>query len=417
MPTQSLKWHGRKTAKPCQRTTTPSPIPATWKEIGENSDHISLLASLVLNSVSGLTAVIHFLSYYLLIGIRAFWHFDSLWRKTMEITPSQPLVALTLLSFLLSSKWKVRKITDRQMHTYYVDCIQRFVICELCTCPFFSSNHANGPTFLTPHAAATNGRDGGASPHSFYADLPWTCKTGVDHTIPCPRANAGGQQRLVCYHHHSGHRHSNAHWLIHVLLQRKHHRQYRGQQHLHLCARYGVQSYAYVFSISHDFVVWQTHLVSKTDPDVPFLPPVPFSNHVLSHYDDMEIQCRVSDPNTNVTLLNADTQQPVPSIYDSKRGALGIFTAGTYVCKAVINGEEHYSEEYIVHGWTGVVSRICEFVIFKKKSDISTQRFHWICGLKQAISPYHLLHFRWRITACWTVSQNNCSAGGRHYHR
>nr|XP_046248139.1 platelet-derived growth factor receptor alpha [Scatophagus argus] len=90
------------------------------------------------------------------------------------------------------------------------------------------------------------------------------------------------------------------------------------------------------------------------DPDVPFVPsPVPFGNHVLSYREEMEIQCRVSDPRTNVTLFNVDTQQPVPSVYDSKRGALGVFTAGTYVCKALINGEEHYSGEYIVHGWTG----------------------------------------------------------------
>uniref|UniRef100_A0A8C5DXZ9 receptor protein-tyrosine kinase n=1 Tax=Gouania willdenowi TaxID=441366 RepID=A0A8C5DXZ9_GOUWI len=68
---------------------------------------------------------------------------------------------------------------------------------------------------------------------------------------------------------------------------------------------------------------------------------------------EMEIQCRVSDPRANVTLLSVDTQQPVPCVYDSKRGALGIFTAGTYVCKAVIGGDEHYSSEYIVHGWTG----------------------------------------------------------------
>ncbi|KAK2835866.1 hypothetical protein Q5P01_016350 [Channa striata] len=90
------------------------------------------------------------------------------------------------------------------------------------------------------------------------------------------------------------------------------------------------------------------------DPDVPFLPsPVPFGNHVLSDHEEMEIQCRVSDPSVNVTLVNVDTQQPVPSVYDSKRGALGIFTAGTYICKALVNGEEQYSTEYIVHGWTG----------------------------------------------------------------
>uniref|UniRef100_A0A3Q1ALK0 Platelet-derived growth factor receptor alpha n=1 Tax=Amphiprion ocellaris TaxID=80972 RepID=A0A3Q1ALK0_AMPOC len=84
------------------------------------------------------------------------------------------------------------------------------------------------------------------------------------------------------------------------------------------------------------------------DPDVPFVPsPVPFGNHVLSDHEEMEIQCRVSDPSANVTLINVDTQKPVPSVYDSKRGALGVFTAGTYVCKALINGEEHYSGEYI----------------------------------------------------------------------
>ncbi|XP_069555354.1 platelet-derived growth factor receptor alpha [Brachyistius frenatus] len=90
------------------------------------------------------------------------------------------------------------------------------------------------------------------------------------------------------------------------------------------------------------------------DPDVPFVPsPVPFGNHVLSDHEEMEIQCRVSDPNANVTLVNVDTQQPVPCVYDSKKGALGVFTAGTYICKALINGAEHDSGEYIVHGWTG----------------------------------------------------------------
>lgn len=91
------------------------------------------------------------------------------------------------------------------------------------------------------------------------------------------------------------------------------------------------------------------------DPDFPFVPsPVPYGNHVLSYHEEMEINCRVSDPTANVTLMNLDTQQAVPCKYDSKRGALGVFTAGTYVCIAVVNGQEHYSEEYIVHGWTGV---------------------------------------------------------------
>uniref|UniRef100_A0A7N6AB79 receptor protein-tyrosine kinase n=1 Tax=Anabas testudineus TaxID=64144 RepID=A0A7N6AB79_ANATE len=100
------------------------------------------------------------------------------------------------------------------------------------------------------------------------------------------------------------------------------------------------------------------------DPDFPFVPSaVPFGNHVLSDHEEMEIQCRVSDPSANVTLINVDTQQPVPCVYDSKRGALGIFTAGTYICKALIKGEERYSSEYIVHGWTGACSHMRESII------------------------------------------------------
>uniref|UniRef100_A0A1A8UQB2 Platelet-derived growth factor receptor alpha n=1 Tax=Nothobranchius furzeri TaxID=105023 RepID=A0A1A8UQB2_NOTFU len=92
------------------------------------------------------------------------------------------------------------------------------------------------------------------------------------------------------------------------------------------------------------------------DPDAPFVPsPWSFLNPVLSDHEEMEIPCRVSDPTAHVTLLNVDTQQPVPCVYDSKRGALGIFTAGTYVCKALIKGKEHYSEEYIVHGLIGTL--------------------------------------------------------------
>lgn len=101
-----------------------------------------------------------------------------------------------------------------------------------------------------------------------------------------------------------------------------------------------------------------------SDPDVPFVPSVvPFGNHVLSDHEEMEIQCRVSDPSANVTLINVDTQQPVPCMYNSKRGAVGVFTAGTYVCKAVVNGKEHDSEEYIVHGWIGVCVR-CSVIIW-----------------------------------------------------
>ncbi|KAL4635447.1 platelet-derived growth factor receptor alpha [Arapaima gigas] len=97
-----------------------------------------------------------------------------------------------------------------------------------------------------------------------------------------------------------------------------------------------------------------TIYVYVPDPQVPFIPSMgSFSTHILTNPDGMEIQCRVSDPTANVTLHSVDSKEPVPATYDSKRGMVGVFSAGTYICKALINGEEYFSEEYIVHGWSG----------------------------------------------------------------
>uniref|UniRef100_A0A671LUN5 Platelet-derived growth factor receptor alpha n=1 Tax=Sinocyclocheilus anshuiensis TaxID=1608454 RepID=A0A671LUN5_9TELE len=90
------------------------------------------------------------------------------------------------------------------------------------------------------------------------------------------------------------------------------------------------------------------------DPETPFVPSMtPFENHVLTSHDEMEIPCRVTDPSASVSLIHIETSQVLPSVYDSKRGFIGLFSAGTYVCRALTNGQTHDSIEYIVHGWTG----------------------------------------------------------------
>uniref|UniRef100_A0A672QGJ6 Platelet-derived growth factor receptor alpha n=1 Tax=Sinocyclocheilus grahami TaxID=75366 RepID=A0A672QGJ6_SINGR len=86
----------------------------------------------------------------------------------------------------------------------------------------------------------------------------------------------------------------------------------------------------------------------------PFVPSMaPFENHVLTSHDEMEIPCRVTDPSASVSLSHIETNQVLSSVYDSKRGFIGLFSAGTYVCRALINGQKHDSIQYIVHGWAG----------------------------------------------------------------
>uniref|UniRef100_A0A3Q1IIU1 receptor protein-tyrosine kinase n=1 Tax=Anabas testudineus TaxID=64144 RepID=A0A3Q1IIU1_ANATE len=156
-----------------------------------------------------------------------------------------------------------------------------------------------------------------------------------------------------------------------------------------------------------------------------FVTTVPFGNHVLSDHEEMEIQCRVSDPSANVTLINVDTQQPVPCVYDSKRGALGIFTAGTYICKALIKGEERYSSEYIVHGAAALhveltakrtallVGDTITVTCVARGSEILED--HWKYPGKLVRTPNHPIslykpsfsqvygHFAILITFCWTM--------------
>uniref|UniRef100_A0AAY4DVT0 receptor protein-tyrosine kinase n=1 Tax=Denticeps clupeoides TaxID=299321 RepID=A0AAY4DVT0_9TELE len=80
------------------------------------------------------------------------------------------------------------------------------------------------------------------------------------------------------------------------------------------------------------------------DPDFPFVPSMdPLSKHVLAEHDEMQIPCVVSDPNAEVSLVNIETQQLVNAKYDPREGFIGLFGAGSYMCKALINGDVHFS--------------------------------------------------------------------------
>lgn len=132
------------------------------------------------------------------------------------------------------------------------------------------------------------------------------------------------------------------------------------------------------------------------DPGSPFLPF--FMNHVQPGRNEMEIPCRVSDPSAIVTLFNIDTNQTVPSEYDSKRGALGMFTGGTYVCKAVINGEEHISEEYLVQDSKDIL-----------QVELSAKRTALLVG--ETITVYCLTHGPYLLDHIWKYPGKSANRG------
>lgn len=165
--------------------------------------------------------------------MKAFWYYVSLWRRTMGTTPSQQPVALALLHFPSSWMWKVEPATDLCLYIFNCFCQaslnvwecsrKKYTILTVCDSLFFSLHGIDVPAVLSACAAATDGGDGGASPHSFHLDLPGRGEAGVGDAAGCPWANAGGQQWPVCHHHHCGAGHRNAHRLVHVLLQQKWH--------------------------------------------------------------------------------------------------------------------------------------------------------------------------------------------------
>ncbi|XP_069753941.1 LOW QUALITY PROTEIN: platelet-derived growth factor receptor beta-like [Narcine bancroftii] len=67
---------------------------------------------------------------------------------------------------------------------------------------------------------------------------------------------------------------------------------------------------------------------------------------------EFTIPCMVTNPKLQVTLHHMETDTIVNSAYDTRQGFLGRFEAGTYTCKARMQGEERESDEYLVEKFT-----------------------------------------------------------------
>nr|XP_056708261.1 platelet-derived growth factor receptor beta [Euleptes europaea] len=86
------------------------------------------------------------------------------------------------------------------------------------------------------------------------------------------------------------------------------------------------------------------------DPSLPFLPSSPEDMFVFStgHTEDI-IPCRVTDPNTSVTLYERRTEDPIVATYNNKQGFKGYFEDKTFVCRATVDDQEIDSEAYYVY--------------------------------------------------------------------
>ncbi|KAJ6667877.1 hypothetical protein lerEdw1_016198 [Lerista edwardsae] len=86
------------------------------------------------------------------------------------------------------------------------------------------------------------------------------------------------------------------------------------------------------------------------DPSLPFLPSNIEDTFVFSggHVENI-IPCRVTDPNTPVTLYEKRIEDPVPATYNPRQGFKGVFEDMAYICRATLDGQDFDSVPYYVY--------------------------------------------------------------------
>lgn len=60
------------------------------------------------------------------------------------------------------------------------------------------------------------------------------------------------------------------------------------------------------------------------------------------------ISCRVSHPDSHVTLRSVSTGEEMSAFYDNKMGFFGMLAPGRYQCETVVNGQLFSSDIYTV---------------------------------------------------------------------
>lgn len=60
------------------------------------------------------------------------------------------------------------------------------------------------------------------------------------------------------------------------------------------------------------------------------------------------ISCRVSDPDSHVTLRSVSSGVEMSAFYDNRMGFFGMLLPGQYQCETVVNGRVFMSDIYTV---------------------------------------------------------------------
>uniref|UniRef100_A0A452GQ08 Platelet-derived growth factor receptor beta n=1 Tax=Gopherus agassizii TaxID=38772 RepID=A0A452GQ08_9SAUR len=94
----------------------------------------------------------------------------------------------------------------------------------------------------------------------------------------------------------------------------------------------------------------QAVYVFVPDPSTVFLPSGSEESFIfITGYSEATIPCRVTDPQTTVTLYEKKVENPIPAGYDRQQGFKGFFEDKTYICRAMLDEREVDSDPYYVY--------------------------------------------------------------------
>uniref|UniRef100_A0A8C0H3F0 Platelet derived growth factor receptor beta n=1 Tax=Chelonoidis abingdonii TaxID=106734 RepID=A0A8C0H3F0_CHEAB len=94
----------------------------------------------------------------------------------------------------------------------------------------------------------------------------------------------------------------------------------------------------------------QAVYVFVPDPSTVFLPSGSEESFIfITGYSEATIPCRVTDPQTTVTLYEKKVENPIPVGYDRQQGFKGFFEDKTYICRATLDEREVDSDPYYVY--------------------------------------------------------------------